>query len=409
MSIIQPNEPREPHAIERGATMYRIATLNNIAEKGLNKLDPASYEISEDATSADAILVRSHAMHDMELPSSLKAIARAGAGVNNIPIDRCTDRGIVVFNTPGANANSVKELVIAGMLLASRDIYHAVEWAQSQAGAEDVAKRVEKNKKRFAGPEILGKRLGVVGLGAVGVNVANAAVGLGMDVVGFDPFISVESAWGLSRAVGRASGLDELFSTSDYITLHVPLNDNTRHMVSETQLRSMKQGVRLLNFARGGLVDDSALIAAIKADRVAAYVTDFPEAPLLGVDGVIPIPHLGASTPEAEENCAVMAATQVSDFLETGNIRNSVNFPECRLQPSGNPRLLITNRNIPNMVGQITTVLAGENINILDLLNRHRDQIAYNIIDMDKLPREEVLAAVQQIDGVICHRVVTFD
>lgn len=388
--------------------MYQIATLNNIAEKGLKMLDATRYEIGENVDSADAVLVRSYKMHDMEFPGSLKAIARAGAGVNNIPVDRCTDRGIVVFNTPGANANSVKELVIAGLLLASRDIFHAIEWVQSQAGSDDVAKLVEKNKSSFAGPEILGKRLGVVGLGAVGVHVANAAVALGMDVVGFDPFISVESAWGLSREVGRASGLDELFATSDYITLHVPLNENTEHMISNAQLRTMKKGVRLLNFARGGLVDDDALLEALNSGTVAAYVTDFPEAKLLGVDRVIPIPHLGASTPEAEENCAVMAASQVSEFLETGNIHNSVNFPECRLQPSGHPRLVIANRNIPNMVGQITTILAGENINILDLLNRHRDQIAYNIIDMDKIPSAEVLAAVGAIDGVVTYRVLEF-
>lgn len=388
--------------------MYQIATLNNIAEKGLKTLDATRYRIGEDVESADAVLVRSFKMHDLDLPDSLKAIARAGAGVNNIPVDRCTDRGIVVFNTPGANANSVKELVIAGLLLASRDIFHAIEWVQGQASADDVAKLVEKNKSTFAGPEILGKRLGVVGLGAVGVHVANAAVSLGMDVVGFDPFISVESAWGLSRAVGRASGLDELFATSDYITLHVPLNENTQHMISTAQIRTMKKGVRLLNFARGGLVDDDALLEAVNAGSVSAYVTDFPEAKLLGVDRVIPIPHLGASTPEAEENCAVMAASQVSEFLETGNIHNSVNFPECRLQPSGNPRLVIANRNIPNMVGQITTILAGANINILDLLNRHRDQIAYNIIDMDKMPSKEVLAAVGAIDGVVTYRVLEF-
>jgi len=374
---------------------------NNIAEKGLAYLNDDAFEVGPDVENPDAILLRSHKLHDMEFNGELKAIARAGAGVNNIPLERCTEQGVVVFNTPGANANSVKELVISGLLLSSRRIHEGLSWVEGLEPAEDVAKLVEKQKADFAGPEIAGKTLGVVGLGAIGVMVANAAVALDMDVIGFDPYLSVESAWGLSRAVRRAGNLEELFGKSDYVSLHVPQNDSTKGMINADTLQHMKPGARLLNFARGGLVDASAVVDALNGGRLNRYVTDFPEPELIGNKKVLAIPHLGASTPEAEENCAVMAARQLRSFLESGNIINSVNFPHCEVQPAEHPRIVITNRNIPNMVGQYTTTLAREGINILDLLNRHRDDVAYNIIDLEKSPSEETLNTIRKIEGVI--------
>ncbi len=385
--------------------MYTIKTLNKISERGLAQFDPELFTVSTDADEPDGILVRSADLHSTELPRTVRAIARAGAGVNNIPVDLCSERGIVVFNTPGANANSVKELVICGMLLASRDIHGGIAWVKSLAGTDvDVAAAVEKEKSRFAGPEILGKKLGVVGLGAIGVLVANAADALGMEVIGYDPFISVDSAWGLSRGVRRARSLESLFAEADFLTLHVPQNDSTKGMINKDTIPTMKKGVRIMNFARGGLVETADIVAAVRADHVAGYVTDFPDQIMVGEPGILTIPHLGASTPEAEENCAEMAVRQISAFLEHGVIRNAVNFPECVLDRSGAPRLLIANKNIPNMVGQITTILANEKLNILDMINRHRGEYAYNIIDIKSEPSPEAVEKIREIDGVIMVR-----
>jgi D-3-phosphoglycerate dehydrogenase len=388
--------------------MFRILTLNKISSKGLDLFPREGYEIASEIPTPDAILVRSADMHGLEIPPSLKAIARAGIGVNNIPVDLCTARGIVVFNTPGANANSVKELVIAGLLLASRRIVEGIRWTETLRGkGEDVPKLVESGKGAFEGPELRGKTLGVIGLGAVGVLVANDAVALGMKVVGFDPFISVESAWGLSRDVRRASVLDAIVAESDYITLHVPLLEATRGMINKARFALMRKGTRLLNMARGGLVNNADLREAIKAGTVACYVTDFPDAELLGMDRVIAIPHLGASTPEAEENCAAMAVGQTIEFLENGNVRNSINFPECEMGPIGSAsRLLIANRNIPNMVGQVTTLLAADGINISDLLNRHRGDLAYNIIGVDGVPSPQTMERIMAIDGIVMARLL---
>jgi D-3-phosphoglycerate dehydrogenase len=380
--------------------VYTIQTLNKISPKGLSRLSADHFSVDTETDSPDALLVRSADLHSQEIPESVKAIARAGAGVNNIPIDLCSERGIVVFNTPGANANSVKELVMAGLLLASRSIQDGISWSREHAAADDLPALVEKEKKRFAGSEISGKTLGVVGLGAIGVMVSNAAVAMGMRVVGFDPFISVESAWDLSSSIERARSLDHLLSESDYVTLHVPLNDNTRGMIGEQQLRKMRTGARLLNFARGGLVNEEAALTALEEGRLGRYVTDFPSSTVAGHPNVLPVPHLGASTEEAEENCAVMAADQLRNFLLNGAIVNSVNFPTSELETGGNMRILVANRNIPNMVGQITTVLANHSINILDLLNRHRGELAYNIIDIDGAVPDAAIDQLKAIDGV---------
>ena len=387
--------------------MFKIKTLSRISPAGLNRFPLDSFEVASEIEHPDAMLVRSTDLHGMELPPSLKAVARAGAGINNIPVDACTARGIVVFNTPGANANSVKELVLAGLLISSRRILEGVSWTRglSSSGGE-VADIVEKGKTRFKGPEIKGKTLGVVGLGAVGVLVANDAVSLGMDVIGYDPFISIESAWGLSRDVKRSALLDGLIEESDYITLHLPLSDKTRHMIDQEKFARMKKGVRLLNLARGGLVATKDLLDALNSGTVDYYVTDFPENEIVGHEKVLSIPHLGASTPEAEENCAVMAADQLVDFLMTGNVRNSVNYPTCNLAPTGDTRIVIANRNVPNMVGQITTVLAQETINISDMLNRHLGNYAYNIIDMESSVAEDTIQKLAAIDGVVMVRLI---
>lgn len=387
--------------------MATIRTYNAIAPEGLAILEGRGHTVSPDAENPDGILVRSAKLHDVELPPSLKAIARAGAGVNNIPVDLCTARGIVVFNTPGSNANSVKELVVAGLLLSSRLILEGYAWAQQLDGTSvDVPKEVESGKGAFGGPEILGKRLGVVGLGAIGVMVANAGVALGMEVVGFDPYLSVDSAWGLSRAVQRAGSLDSLLAEVDYLTVHVPLTDDTRAMINGPRLERARHGLRLLNFSRAELVDEQAVLAALASGHLFRYVTDFPTATLLGNPGVITIPHLGASTPEAETNSAMMAARELADYLEQGNIRKSVNFPECVMERNGGDRIILANRNIPNMVGQITTILAGAGLNISDMLNRHRNELAYNIIDIDGTVPAAVVEELQDIDGVVMVRVV---
>jgi D-3-phosphoglycerate dehydrogenase len=393
----------------REVEMFRIQTLNRISTVGLDLLPRDRYEVASDLPNPDAILLRSYNMFDMQIPESLKAIARAGIGVNNIPVEVCTERGIVVFNTPGANANSVKELVLAGLLISSRGIFAGTNWAKSLAGkGDEIPSIVEKGKSRFAGPEIRGKKLGVIGLGAVGVMVANDAVSLGMEVTGYDPFISVESAWGLSRNVKRSMGLEALISESDYITIHVPLTEKTRGMINRNRFSIMKRGVRLLNFARGGLIKNDDLIEAINEGVVAGYVTDFPEEELLHIDKVTAIPHLGASTPEAEDNCALMAVGQLMDYLERGNIKDSTNFPTCEMAMSNNERIIIANRNIPNMVGQITTLLAKEMINISDMINKHKDGLAYNIIDVDQKITSETIQKIKEIEGVIMVRIIWF-
>jgi D-3-phosphoglycerate dehydrogenase len=388
--------------------MFKIQTLNKIAMIGLEGFSRENYEIASEIVSPDAILVRSADMHSMTLPASVKAIGRAGAGVNNIPVEQCSKRGIVVFNTPGANANGVKELVLAGLLLSSRRIVPGIEWARTLKGkGKEVGALVEKGKNDFVGPEIKGKKLGVVGLGAIGVMVANDALALGMEVAGYDPYISVEAAWGLARTVRRATSLDMLLAQSDYITLHVPLMDQTKGMLNRDKFALMKKGVRIVNLARGGLVKNADLLEALKAGAVGCYVTDFPDDDLLDVPNVIPIPHLGASTPEAEDNCAVMAVEQVRDFLESGNVKNSVNFPACALPVMGRNRIVVANANVPNMVGQITTVLAADKINIVNMMNKSAGELAYNIIDIDGDLAEAQVEKLRKIEGVITARLIS--
>ena len=387
--------------------MFKLQTLNKISPVGLDVFDKAKYEISTEVNDPDAIIVRSANMLDMEFSSNLKAIARAGAGVNNIPIDKCTEKGIVVFNTPGANANAVKELVIAGLLISSRKIFKGIQWAQSLKGnGSEVEKMVEKGKSQFEGPEIKGKRLGVIGLGAIGVMVANDALSLGMDVIGFDPYISISAAWELSSNVHRASSLEELVSTSDYITIHVPFMESTKNMINKDMFSIMKKGVRLLNFARGGLVNNKDLLEAIDNGTISCYVTDFPSDELLGIENIITIPHLGASTPESEENCALMAAMQLRDFLEKGHIKNSVNFPDSELARSGDTRVLVAHDNIPNMFGQITSLIASYKINIGDMLSRHKNKIGYTILDIEGSMPEETVKGLKAINGVRMVRVI---
>ncbi len=387
--------------------MYDIKKLNSVSNAVYDYLEKDKYNISENIESYDAILVRSADCCEMEYPESLVAIARAGAGVNNIPVKKCTEKGIVVFNTPGANANGVKELVLAGMFLASRNIIEAVEWAKTLKGSEDVLVQVEKGKKKYVGPELMGKTLGVIGLGAIGVMVANAAQALGMDVIGYDPYISVESAWGLSQYVGRALQLEPLLEKADFITLHIPLMDATKSFIGENEIAKMKQGVTLLNFARNGLVDYAPLYAALSGGKIASYVTDFPNDELLGAPNTICIPHLGASTPESEENCAKMAAKQLKDYLETGTIVNSVNMPAASLAVSGNFRIAVIHANKTGMVGHMTGVLAESEANITDMLNKSKGDIAYTLINLDEKITQETVDKLKQVDGVI--RVRTFE
>ncbi len=386
--------------------MYRVDLLNKISEKGIT-LFTDKYEYRADIPDPDGILVRSKEMKDMDFPSSLKAIARAGAGVNNIPIDKCSEKGIVVFNTPGANANGVKELVILGMLLASREVVEGIVWAKGLVGEGDkVPDLIEKGKSKFGGTEILGKTLGVVGLGAIGTMIANAAEGLGMEVWGYDPFLSIEAAWRLSRNTKRAPSLDKLLSESDFITLHVPQNKDTKGFINADKFAVMKKGVVILNFARGGLVDTPSLKKAIADGIVACYVTDFPDEEIIKTDKVIAIPHLGASTEESEENCAIMAVMQLMDFLENGNIKNSVNFPESSLERSGKQRLIISNKNTPGMIERITHLLSESNLNISDMINKSKGNIAYNIIDLDCEVKDDLVKKIQSIDGITGVRVI---
>jgi D-3-phosphoglycerate dehydrogenase / 2-oxoglutarate reductase len=386
--------------------MYKIQTLNKIDQEGLQVFPSNTYEIASEMAEPDAIVLRSFSMHDMELPQSVKAIARAGAGVNNIPIAKCTEKGIVVFNTPGANANGVKELVIASLLLASRDVIGGVQWAKSIAGeGEKVPVLVEKGKSCYAGSEIKGKTLAIMGLGAIGVLVANAAQSLGMKVIGYDPYITVDHAWNLHHDIIRASSIESILAKADFITLHMPLLAETTGFVNAETIKLMKAGVKILNFARGELVVDADIKAAIEAKKVGAYFTDFPNADLLKMDKVVAIPHLGASTSESEVNCAIMAAEQVRNFFENGNIRNSVNFPAAEMERNGGGRLMITNKNIPNIISQITTILAQAGINIDNMLNKNKGDIAYNIIDTNNaILSDDIVAKMKAIDGVFMVR-----
>ena len=388
--------------------MFKIQTLNKISPTGLDHFSREDYEVASEILNPDAIVVRSFKMHDMAFDENLKAIARAGAGTNNIPIDKCSEQGVVVFNTPGANANAVKELVLTSLFLASRDVASGVAWVQSIKGEGDsVPALVEKNKSNFAGCEIKGKKLGVVGLGAIGAMVANNAIDLGMEVVGYDPYLSVEAAWELSSKVKKATGLETLLADVDYLTIHVPLLDSTKGMFNAEKFAMMNDGIKIINFARGGLVDDDDMIEALANGKVSSYVTDFPEAKLLGVKGIVPIPHLGASTAESEENCAVMAVEQIRDFLENGNIKNSVNFPNCILPKTvGEKRVIIANKNVPNMIGEITSLLAKHSINIYDMLNKSKGDLAYNIIDVDGELNDEMIAELKEIEGIIMVRVI---
>ncbi|MDY6314884.1 MAG: phosphoglycerate dehydrogenase [Clostridia bacterium] len=386
--------------------MKNILLLNKIAKIGLSVLDTENYACSDSVANPDAIMVRSAAMHDMEIPESVLAIARAGAGVNNIPLDKCTEAGIAVFNTPGANANAVKELVIAGLLLSSRKIAQGIDWTKTLAGKDDAAKLVEKGKSQFVGPEIEGKTLGIIGLGAIGILVANVAIKLGMEVIGFDPYISVDGAWGLSRAVKHAKTLDEIYAVSDYITVHVPLNDSTKNTISKESIAKMKDGVRILNFARGGLVNSEDIKAALESGKVSCYVTDFPDASVIGVENIIAIPHLGASTPESEDNCAVMAAKELKAYIENGNVINSVNFP-CVSEPrTTDVRICVLHKNVPNMINHISAILGDKNINIEHFSNKSRGDIAYSIIDVAGTAPDDTEDVISAIDGVIKVRII---
>ena len=388
--------------------MFKIQTLNKIDHEGLSLFPLSNYEIASELPNPDAIVLRSFKMHDMELPGSLKAVARAGAGVNNIPIEKCTEKGIVVFNTPGANANGVKELVIAGLLLASRDIAESVAWAKTLVGQGDqVPALIEQGKNNFAGQEIKGKTLAVIGLGAIGVLVANAAQALGMKVIGYDPYMSVKHALALSREVTWVEGIHPLLAQADYVTLNIPLTPDTKGYINKEKFAMMKNGVRIMNFARGGLVDTENLKQAIASGKVARYVTDFPDEEILKMEKVIAIPHLGATTKESETNCAIMAVEQVKDFLENGNIKNSVNFPETHMDRNGGSRILIANKNIPNMVSQISSVLATEGINIDNMLNKKYEGIAYNIIDVAHTHiSDSIQNKLKSIEGVFMVRVI---
>ena len=383
--------------------MYIVKTLNKISDAVNEKLLPEKFEITDQGDDFDAVIVRSADMHEMKLPDSLLAIARAGAGYNNIPVDECTEKGIVVFNTPGANANAVKELVICGMLLSGRRVVEAIDWLndEKKSGTEGLSKVVEKAKNNFVGPELGGKKLGVIGLGAIGVMVANtASLGLNMEVLGYDPYMSIDAAWHLTRSVKQAKSLDEIYTQCDFISLHLPLNDNTNGMINAEVMAKMKEGAVLLNFARGGLVDDDAVLAALKDGNLGHYVTDFPDDVVTGQEGVIAIPHLGASTPESEENCATMAARQLRDYLLDGNIRNSVNLPDCVLPRTGSVRVAIINRNIKNMIGQMSAILAADGYNIDNLINKSRGDWAYTMFDLDKDFSDATRAKLMAIDGV---------
>lgn len=386
--------------------MFFYHCLNPISEMGLNSFT-GDYARTQEIQQADALLVRSASMHEMEIPPQVKAVARAGAGVNNIPLETCSEQGIVVFNTPGANANGVKEMVIAGMLLASRDIVGGIEWIEQQKADENIGKLAEKQKKQFAGCEIKGKRLGVIGLGAIGAMVANTAIYLGMEVYGYDPYISIDTAWKLSREIRHISNVEDIFRECDYITLHVPLLDSTRGMIGKDSIEMMKEGVVLLNFSRDLLVDEAALVEALNRGKVKKYVTDFANPLVAGREGILVTPHLGASTEESEENCAEMAVKELRNFLENGNIKNSVNFPNCDMGICvAVGRIAICHKNIPNMISQFTKILGGEGVNIADMTNKSKGEYAYTLIDLESTVSREALEELRAVEGVSKVRVV---
>ncbi len=385
--------------------MHKILTLNNISVAGLERLSRESYEVASEITHPDAILLRSFKMHDMDIPESLKAVGRAGAGVNNIPVDVMSSRGIPVFNAPGANANAVKELVVAGMLLACRNICQAWEYTTTLEGDDaTVSKSVEAGKKQYGGFELPGKTLGIVGLGAIGRSVADIAIQLGMNVIGYDPAITIEGAWQLSSKVEKAENVDALLAKVDFVTFHVPLIDATKNMINKERLDIMKSGAVILNFARAGIIDDTAVIEALKSKRIYAYICDFPTNQLKGQERVITLPHLGASTVEAEDNCAIMVANQIKDYLENGNVFNSVNFPNVDMPRTKGFRVTIVNNNVPNMLGQISTATAAAGLNIIDMLNKSRDNIAYTVLDVDKAVDDNLIKKLLAIDGVLTVR-----
>ncbi len=386
--------------------MFRVHCLNPIADVGLRNFKK-EYAVTPDIEEADAVLVRSASMHDMEIPQNLLAVARAGAGVNNIPLDKCAEQGVVVFNTPGANANGVKELVIAGMLLAARDVVGGIEWVKAQQENPDIAKLAEKEKKNFAGTEITGKKLGIIGLGAIGVKVANAAVALGMDVYGYDPYMSVNAAWSLSRSVIHVTNVDDIYAECDYITVHVPLMDATKGMINAVSIAKMKEGVVILNFSRDLLANEKDVLEALQSGKIAKYVTDFPNPTIAGQKGCIVIPHLGASTEESEDNCAVMAVHELMDYLENGNIKNSVNYPACDMGVCNYPgRVAVFHKNIANMITKLTETFGKDGVNISDMTSKSRGDYAYTMLDIESAPTNEMLQHLRQLDGVLRVRVV---
>ncbi len=386
--------------------MYKINCLNPIADVGLKNFSD-KYQVTADVNEAEGILVRSASMHEMEIPDSLLAVARAGAGVNNIPLEKCAEKGVVVFNTPGANANGVKELVIAGMLLAARDVVGGIKWVKDSRENADIAKAAEKEKKNFAGTEIMGKKLGVIGLGAIGVKVANAAVSLGMEVYGYDPYLSVNAAWNLSRAVKHVLNVDDIYADCDYITIHVPLLDSTKGMINAVSIARMKEGVVILNFARDLLANEKDVLEALQSGKVARYVTDFPNPVTAGQKGCIVIPHLGASTEESEDNCAVMAVQEIMDYLENGNIRNSVNYPSCDMGVCTKAgRVAIFHRNTANMITKFTAEFGEKGINISDMTNKSRGEYAYTMLDVEEVPTQDIVEALEKIKGVFRVRII---
>ncbi len=387
--------------------MYKVLTLNNISTLGLDRFSESHYCVSDEDDAPDAIILRSFKMHDMQIPASLKAVGRAGAGVNNIPLDKMTERGIPVFNAPGANANAVKELVLASLFLSARNISHAIEYVADLSGEDaQVAKLVEAGKKKFAGFELPGKTIGVVGLGAIGRMVANSCLDLGMRVIGFDPGLTVDGAWHLSSSVSRANSVDEMLGAVDFLTVHVPLIDATRGLINADNLGKMKSSAVVINLARGGIVDDAAVCDALDQGKLGCYVTDFPNNRTKQTPQVIGLPHLGASTGEAEENCAIMVVDQVKDYLEKGNISNSVNFPNVSLPRGTDYRLVVSNKNVPNMVGQISTIMAESNLNINDMINQSKGDIAYTIVDVDSEIPQSVLETIRHLDGIMIARVI---
>ncbi len=386
--------------------MFNLNCLNPISKVGLNNLTE-NYKLTDDVNDAEGILVRSASMHEMELPDKLLAVARAGAGVNNIPLDKCAEKGIVVFNTPGANANGVKELVLAGMLLAARDVVGGIEWVKSAKDDANIAKTAEKEKKNFAGTEIAGKKLGVIGLGAIGVKVANAAASLGMEVYGYDPYLSVNAAWSLSRQVKHVLNVEDIYAECDYITIHVPLLDSTKGMIDKEAIAKMKDGVIILNFARDLLANESDVLEGLKSGKVARYVSDFPNPTTAGAEGCIVIPHLGASTEESEDNCAVMAVQEMMDYLENGNIKNSVNYPACDMGICAQKgRVAIFHKNIANMITKFAAIFGEKGINISDMTNKSRGEVAYTMLDIEDVATADIIDELQKIDGVFRVRIV---